>query len=63
MEDVADLVKAIHIKLTDEGRYVGMFEVLGQDFGELGGRRHDKTLVRVRPGNQVLNTAILQHAV
>lgn len=40
-----------------------MLEVLGEDFGEIGRRRHDKALVVARPRNQVLYTGVFQHVV
>jgi len=63
MEDVADLVEAVHIQLSDEGGDVGVFEVRGQNLGELGRGRHDEAFVRVGPGDEMLNSLVFEHAV
>lgn len=34
VEDIADLVEAVHVKLTDKGRDVCVLEVRSKNFGE-----------------------------
>jgi hypothetical protein len=63
MENVTDFVEAVHVELTDERGDIRMLEVLRKDFRELVGGRHDKAVIVVRPGDQMLDASILQHAV
>jgi hypothetical protein len=45
MKDIAYFVKPVHVQLPYERRYIRMFEVLRQNFGKFGGRRHDEAFI------------------
>lgn len=40
-----------------------MFEIRGQDFGELARGRHDEALVGARPRDEVLDALVFEHVV
>lgn len=63
LEVVVDLVEAVHVQLANEGRDVGVLEILRQHVGELLARVEAEGVVAGRPPDEVRQQLVLQHVV
>lgn len=63
LQVVVDFVEAVHVQLADEGRDVGVFEVLSQHVGELFAGVEAEGVVGGGPPDEVGQQQVLQHVV